>query len=45
MVQKTKLNSAEDVMRVRENRGHGEEFEDFLESLESVDFNKRGLDK
>jgi len=43
--QKTKLNSAENGMRARENRGHGEEFEDFLQSLESVDFNNRGLDK
>ena len=34
LVQKTKLNSAE-----------SEEFEDFLQSLEIVDFNSRGLDK
>lgn len=34
LVEKTKLNSAE-----------SEKFEEFLESLESVDFNSRGIDK
>ena len=46
LVQKTKLNSAENGMRARENRGQGgEKFEEFLQSLEIVDFNSRGLDK
>lgn len=35
LVQKTKLNSA----------AESEKFKEFLESLESVDFNNRGLDK
>ena len=45
LVQKTKLNSAEYGMRARDSRGQEQEFERFLESLESIDFNSRGLDK
>ena len=45
LVQKTKLQSAEYGTRARENSGQGAEFEEFLESLESVDLNSRGLDK
>ena len=42
LVQKTKLNSAEDGTRARENSGHGgEEFEGFFQSLSDVDFNNR----
>ncbi len=40
--QKAKLNSAEYGIRVRENRGQGEEFEEFLQNLLDVDFNNRG---
>ncbi|MBI2656582.1 hypothetical protein HYX03_02495 [Candidatus Woesearchaeota archaeon] len=43
MEQKTKLNSAEIGLRAREQaRVHVEEFEEFLQSLSSVDFNNRG---
>ena len=46
LVQKTKLNSAENGLRVRQNGGQlSKTFEEFLQNLSVVDFNDRGLDK